>query len=138
MGSNLLRGAADDNFRHIDVAQPEGSPIGSLPIGRCLAGKWVLPIEIIPIIHVKRDRKHIVTCRDLTEQPIRGRPGRAALRCKEFYHGLAGTRQSGALYQHSRDCRSLCYFFMNPVMTVKFGRPGLAGQSIIGDPTRIG
>jgi hypothetical protein len=44
---------------------------------------------------VKRERNHIVACRELTEQPIRGRTGRAALRRKEFTTTLPEPARAG-------------------------------------------
>ena len=58
--------------------------IGLLPCRMFGPGKLVLPPDIIPVIHVKRERQNIVAHRKLGQKGVGGRTGIAPLRGEKF------------------------------------------------------
>ena len=86
IGSHHLAAAIDDHLRRVDLPAAELPRIDPLPVGRGLARERILPAEVVPVTDVKAERQDVALSRQLAQQRVGRRAGRAALRGEELDH----------------------------------------------------
>ena len=85
VADNMLL-ALNNHLGRINRAPPADTGIGALTVRMGLLAKHIGPADIIPIIHVKSEREHILPRRQLMQESVRRRAARTALRGEKLDH----------------------------------------------------
>ena len=94
--------ATDHHLRRVDPVEALRLRVAFLPGSECGRGETVFPADVIPVIHMKRERDDRVMRAELGQKRIGGRAGGAALRGEQLHHhrvALLG-RRCGRREQH--------------------------------------
>jgi hypothetical protein len=109
LGADQVVLAANDHLRRVDRAFSRGAGIGALTFGERGVGEFVLPADVVPVIHMQSQRDHVVALCDLAQNAVGGRAGRTSLRGEQLdHHRPVGMRHgcNGCPKCHGPDCDS--------------------------------